>query len=439
MPTLRIVPALLAILALAATPLAAQEASLLTGTVLNAGTGESVPDAIVRIAGTSVSAVSDESGRFVLRGLPVGTQTLEVRHAALGQHSVSLTVSRPGEQFAVVVRISTVGVAIEVVDATPAAEPPPPAPERSNPFPVTVTEDVALAPPQSPAQRAGTVLPRERILELAGGSQNLGDLIRRAFPALQVREADATAGSQLCLEFRGSSSRSLNSATVGCNDPQIYLDGIPLSSPAQAYSMTSFEGLQWVQAISPGEAGAQFGSSNSGVIVITTVNATRMGALAPGPSFFVRSRRSTFDWDQDPNGHHFFRAFLGAAAGNALALAAGLEVGRRCIYIEDRTSEIETSCARPGVAGVSIVAFTLPALGSALGAHIGGATDVSVGRWVPALIGAGMAIFPGYVYSLTTVGDGVTTTNGVGKAILLVGTPLLTTIADRLYRNLRNP
>ena len=147
----------------------------------------------------------------------------------------------------------------------------------------------------------------------------------------------------------------------------------------------------------------------------------------------------TFDWEQDPNGHNFFRTFLGAAAGNAAGLAAGLQAGRRCVYVEDGTREIETSCRNAGVAGVGLVAFALPALGSAAGAHFAGATNVSVGKWIPALVGASMAIFPGYVFSLTTVGGGVEATNNAGKAFLLVGTPLFTTVADRLYRRLRNP
>jgi len=116
-----------------------------------------------------------------------------------------------------------------------------------------------------------------------------------------------------------------------------------------------------------------------------------------------------------------------------------LAAGRHCVYVEDRTREIETSCGNAGVAGVGLVAFALPAMGSALGAHLGGSTSISVGKWVPALLGASMAIFPGYAFSLTTVGGGVEATNNAGRAFLLVGTPLFTTVADRLYRRLRTP
>ncbi|MDP2958634.1 MAG: hypothetical protein Q8N53_19575, partial [Longimicrobiales bacterium] len=117
--------------------------------------------------------------------------------------------------------------------------------------------------------------------------------------------------------------------------------------------------------------------------------------------------------------------------------AAGLEAGRRCVYVEDGTGELDTKCSTAGVVGAGLVAVALPALGSALAVRWGGATDISVGRLVPALIGATMAVLPGYGFTLTTVGGGVGETKAVGFAILLVGTPLLTTAADRLYRTLR--
>ena len=426
----------------AGAPLHAQETSLLSGTVLDAGSGAVVPGAILRVAGTNASAVSDEDGRFVLRGLPVGPHTLELRHADYGVQSMTVSVSRGGEEFSVAVRVSPQGIAIEILAAVPAAES---APDLAAAIPVTVTDQLAVTPVTGPAVQSGTVIDRERILQFAGASRDLGELIRRAVPTLQVRESDASgsvAGTTLCLEFRGTSARSMSpgASSASCHHPSVYLDGVTLTDPAVAYSMTSFEGIQWIQAIPPGQADARFGSSTYGVILIATTNAaSRMGAMSPASSMLVRSRRSTFDWEQDPNGHSFLRTFLGAAVGNAAGLAAGLAVGRQCVYIEEGTDEIATSCSNAAVAGVGVVAFALPAMGSALGAHYGGRTSVSAGRWVPAVIGAAMAIFPGYAFSLSTVGGGVSATNNAGKAFLLVGTPLFTTLADRFYRKLTNP
>lgn len=150
----------------------------------------------------------------------------------------------------------------------------------------------------------------------------------------------------------------------------------------------------------------------------------------------TRSRES-FDWSQDPAGHSFGRTFLGAAAGNALGLAAGLAVGRQCVFIEDRTEEIAFSCDNAGVAGAGLAAVALPALGGAIGARLAGGTDRSRGRMVPAVVGGAMGVLPGYIFSLSTVGGGVETMNAVGMGFLLVGAPLITTAADRLFRTLR--
>lgn len=432
----RFLPAFLSALVLAA-PATAQESSLLTGTVLAAESGLPVPDAILRIAGTNVSSVSDEEGRFVLRGLPVGANTLEVRHPDFGDHSVAVAVSRPGERFTVEVRLSPQGMSVDVVDAAPGPQSTPD--EIATSIPVIVTEATMVAPATAPANRAGSLLERERILQLAGSSQNVGDLIRRALPTLQQRTFDGAAGDLLCLEFRGTQGRSMSEtrAQGTCNHPQVYMDGVPLVDPAAAYRMTSFEGLDWIQAIPPGEAGAQFGAATYGVIVIaTTASRGRAGSMSPYGSLLA-SRRTSFDWSQDPNGHPFLRSLLGATLGNLAGLAAGLEVGRQCVFIEDGTRELDTTCPKAGLAGAGLVAIALPALGSAMGSHFGGRTSVSEGRWLPALAGAAMAIVPGYAFSLTTVGSGVEQTTAAGKVLLVVGTPLFTALADRLFRELR--
>ena len=48
-----------------------------------------------------------------------------------------------------------------------------------------------------------------------------------------------------------------------------------------------------------------------------------------------------------------------------------------------------------------------------------------------------MALLPGYVYSLSSVGRGSDAANVVGAVLLLVGTPLAVTLSDKLFRDLR--
>ncbi|MDP2958511.1 MAG: carboxypeptidase regulatory-like domain-containing protein, partial [Longimicrobiales bacterium] len=209
-------------------PLPAQDASVLSGRVLRAGSDAPVADAILRVSGTDISAVSDGEGRFVLRGLPVGSATLEVRHPELGDHAMALAVSRPGELFEVVVRLAPEGMSVEIVAAAPVrtgaseAGGAPPAGTAPTLPAVTVREDAIVAPPPAPALRAGSIVDRDRILQLAGSSRNLADLIRRAVPTLYVRALDGNVGTLLCLEFRGAQVRSLSPthASGTCNHPQ---------------------------------------------------------------------------------------------------------------------------------------------------------------------------------------------------------------------------
>ena len=72
-----------------------------------------------------------------------------------------------------------------------------------------------------------------------------------------------------------------------------------------------------------------------------------------------------------------------------------------------------------------------------MGANLMGRTELSAGRFVPSVVGGMMGALPGYIFALATVGEGVQTMNAVGKGFLIVAPPLLTTVADRLYRRLR--
>jgi len=178
----------------------------------------------------------------------------------------------------------------------------------------------------------------------------------------------------------------------------------------------------------------------TGVIIVETLAA---GPRPPGLSLPMAGigpparRQHTFDWTQDPSGHPVGKTAAGAFVGNVLGLAAGLAVARQCIFVDEH-DDIDTTCSNGGTTGVSLVAFALPVMGSALGAHLGGRTGASTGRILPGIVGASLAVLPGYIFSLSTVGDGVREMNVVGQAFLLVGTPVLTTLADRLYRRLRN-
>ena len=150
----------------------------------------------------------------------------------------------------------------------------------------------------------------------------------------------------------------------------------------------------------------------------------------------LQRERMTFDWSQEPQGHPLRRAILGAVVGNSLGLLAGVALGRRCIGVDDN-SQIVASCSGAGDAGAVLGAMALPALGGAIGVRLGGATDGSVGRLLPAMAAAGMMLFPGYAFSMSTVGGGSEAANAIGNMLLVIGPPLVLTVADRLFRTSR--
>ena len=76
-------------------------------------------------------------------------------------------------------------------------------------------------------------------------------------------------------------------------------------------------------------------------------------------------------------------------------------------------------------------------MGSAWGVRLGGGTESSVGRILPALMGAGMMLFPGYAFSMSTAGGDVRLVNDIGYGFIVLGVQLAVTIADKLFRALR--
>ena len=109
------------------------------------------------------------------------------------------------------------------------------------------------------------------------------------------------------------------------------------------------------------------------------------------------------------------------------------------IEMEDEAGAVDVGDAvaaeLTGAAGA--LAVLLPAVGASLGARLGGSTDLSRGSLVPSLVGAGLMLFPGYAFSLSTVGQGSEAVNTIGSVFLLAGVPIAVTLADRLYRKLR--
>lgn len=392
----------------------AQEPAQVDGVVVDVEDGSGIPDVILRIDGTMISAASDDSGRFVLHGIPPGEWTLTAQHLAYGSHDHRIAV-RSGERARVEVRLAQQAIELERL---------------------VVEGESALARERRATGASFWEVDRDRIVRAIGTSRHMGDLLRQLVPGLRLRQTSNLAQADVCLEFRGAASISIVNARP-CNHPMVLLDGVAVTNPQSLYGAVGMENLERIQVIPPGEAGARYGTGSLyGVILIQTRRPGRVGVRTDAESILAPRAGATFDWALDPGGHDTDQAFIGALLGGGAGLALGLLASRQCIRVAP-DDEIETSCA-PGVnvlAGLS--AFVLPAAGAALGVRWGGGTDRSVGRLVPAVLGAGMMLFPGYAFSLSTVGGDRPVVNRVGNAFLVLGVPLAATLADRLFRELR--
>ncbi|HSG10086.1 MAG TPA: carboxypeptidase regulatory-like domain-containing protein [Longimicrobiales bacterium] len=394
----------------------AQQTVDVPGSVIDVSTGQGIPDVVLRVQDTDVSAATDETGRFVLRGIPVGQWILRVDHLAYGTHRHEIAVDA-GQLVELQIRLAAEAIELEplIVEAQTSRQ----RAERAQGSSLNVVERPAI----------------ERAL---GTSKHMGDLIRQTVPGIRLRQTNNLAGTDICLEFRGAATISLVKRSA-CAHPMVLLDGVPVSDPNYLYGAVGLPNIERIRVIPPGEAGARYGTGSLyGVILIETRPPGRSGTPEDRPvvPLGLERGRMTFDWSQEPEGHPLGRAILGASLGNSLGLLAGVAAGQRCIGIDDK-DQIVTSCGGAANAMSVLGAMALPAMGGALGVRLGGGTDGSVGRLLPALVGAGMMLFPGYAFSMSTVGGGSAAANAIGNTLLIVGPPLLLTVSDRLFRRTR--
>ncbi len=386
------------------------------GVVIDVDSQRGIGDVILRVLGTPVSAASDEQGRFLLRGVPSGTWTLRVDHLRYGTHRHQIAVEGGGS---VSLQIRLDEEAIELA-------------------PLVVEAESSQTRAQLARGSSFWEVTRAEIDRAMGTSRHMGDLIRQTVPGIKLRQASNLSQSDICLEFRAAASLSIVNSRP-CNHPQVYLDGVAVSNPQYLYGSVGLHNLERIEVIPPGEAGARYGTGSLyGVLLLETRRPGNERAVGERAApVFVPTRRGpiTFDWSQEPAGHKTGRTVLGALLGNAAGLGLGVALARQCISV-DSQSEIQTSCGTGTNIGVGALAFALPAVGSALGARWGGDSDMSVGRMVPALLGASMMLFPGYAFTLTSTGD-VEAVNRVGQTFLALGVPLAVTMADRLFRRLK--
>ncbi len=394
---------------------AAQLRTAVLGQVVDQDTRSPVSGVEISIEGIGVR-VTDAQGFFAFNWVPAGGFVLQVSHVAYGTHEMDL--DKDSDPVRVTVEISR-----EAIRLAP-----------------LVVEGMG----RRERERRGTGhqinrIGREEIQAYEDTSMRLVDVLTARVPGVRTTRS-GVVGQPICLEFRGARSgnfiRGLGSTDPGCNSPEVYLDGVRVHGPATLYATLPIETIETIEVVPPSEAGARFGTGSLwGALLIETRkpwldrDEAAVSSAATGPH--------RHDWSLETGPHRSGQVFLGAAAGNAIGLVAGIGVGSQCIGFRDSGDHsVVFGCNGTATVAAAVAAVGLPALGAALGARFAGATERSRGTLGAALIGAGVILIPGYALGIASRRDDSDVLAGAGLVTLAIAVPVVTTVADRLFRSL---
>ncbi len=384
-----------------ATAAAAQQTGTLTGRVLEQDNSQPIADVVVRLHDLGVSTVTDADGMFRFTDVPEGAHILVVEHLAFGDQSREIAVNS-GEDLRLDVRLAPRTIELEplVVEA------------------VTELEQRRI----STGHSINEVGPAQ-LSEAARRGLALSDVLAQHLPGLRVRSS--RTGS--CVEYRSTSAQG------GCNDVSIYVDGVRAAVPSLLYFSMPLEDIARVELLSPLQASTRFGmAAGGGALLVETKTGPQRQREA------ATDRLATgFDWSLEEERYGWERVFASSLVGNAVGLAVGLGLASRCLEIDTGLGGLRPRCTGILTTGTGILALALPSAAGGYSAGWAGQTDRSRGRFLPAALGSAMAATAGYLLLIEGRSNEARTAETAGIVLLAVGTPLMTTVADRIFRVLR--
>ena len=229
----------------------AQAQGSLSGRVVAQGSNEAVPEARVIVIGTTLFASTNADGRYTIRNVPAGTQSVRVLRVGFAEQKKSATITN-GQATSLDFQLATVAIKLAEVVTTATGT------ER------TVTQGNSIA--QIDAAELAKTKP----------ITSIGDLLTARAPGVQVMPNNMT-GASVRVRIRGTSSLSLS------NDPIYVIDGIRMTSDNGSQSIgiggTTFsrvgdvnpQDIENIEIVKGPSAATLYGTdAANGVIVITT-------------------------------------------------------------------------------------------------------------------------------------------------------------------------
>jgi hypothetical protein len=372
--------------------LQAQDTGSLAGSLRTVETSVPIAEATIRIEGTELVAISGEDGTFRFFAVPTGPQWLVVEHA--GYETLA-------HQF--------------VMEA-----------DAELSLPLLLEPNAAVALAARTRSNRNEIL-RADISAAANSGQDLIDLISQHLPSLRIRD-DGAVGGGTCVEYRGGGAGSL------CRQLGLVIDGVRVTRPQQMFGVVALDDVERIELLSPSQASTRYGSvAGWGILLIET----RRG-IAAAPAQEEAPELVGFDWSEESRAYPWAKVLLVATATNAAAVSVSYFTNS-CLRTSTKVQyvAIRTECDTWGTVGSILLMTALPSISSSLAARWAGGTPRSHGRLGPsATIGSALTV-GGYVALLYGDAKDNSGTSIVGVTILAVAAPVVTTLADRLLRELR--
>ncbi len=384
----------------------------IAGRVIDAGSGLGVAGARVALLspgspGDAVAiaeTVTDRLGLFALEPTGPADWDLVVSHLAYGTRRRTLA-GVAGDASALRVTLSAAAIELE---------------------PVTVRAPRRERFRARPGAAAGNRVTADELAAGARSGATLAATLAQLIPGVRTRSGRSQPGALACLEFRGPASL----AGPGCLVPIVVVDRVRQANGLVTLNTLEIRDVQSVEALPPGEAGVRYGANaNAGAIVIET----RSGARDPDAR--LRAAGGAYDWALESRPYPWLGTFAAAAVANAAGLFVGYTLSDGCLRFESLSAHLASSdCGFARSAASRLALYGLPQAATGWATARFGSTDLSRGDpWKNALA-AGMVAVPGLVLALTREEDGFPGSRGLGVAMVVVGAPLASTLADRLFR-----